>query len=68
MDRNLREMTECGEGRSGEASGGERLSEGAVQMALHAGGCEYGVLQGVEDGPVFRAHIKCDEVTCPIVP
>ncbi len=35
---------------------------------LHVGGRDGCALEGVEDGPVFGAKVKCDEVACPVVP
>ena len=32
------------------------------------GGRNNCVLEGVEDGPVFGAQVKCDEVAGPVVP
>ena len=68
MDRNPRERPKCGESRSREASRVERLMEGGMELVLHMGGCYNCALERVEDGPVFGAHVKYDEVTGPVVP
>ena len=68
MDRNLREPPKLGEGWSREASGVERLMEGGMELALHAGGCIICALERVEDGPVIWAQVKCDEVIGTVVP
>ena len=67
LDRNLRKLPTRGEGWNVEAAGDKRLPKGAMQMALHTGGCKYSILKGVEDGPIFRAHIERDEVPSPVV-
>ncbi len=68
MDRNLRKLPKRGEGWNAEAAGGERLPKSAVKLAMHPGGCIYGILKGIEDGQVFRAHVERDEVPSPVVP
>ena len=68
MDRNPRERPKCGERRGREASRVERLMEGGVELVLHVGKRYSCALERVEDGPVFGARIKCDEVTGPVVP
>ncbi len=68
MDRNLRKLPKHGEGWNVEAAGGKKLQKGAMQLALHMGGCKYGILKGVGDGPIFRAHIEHDKVPNPVVP
>jgi len=39
-----------------------------MELVLHVGGCYNCTLERVEDGPVFGAQVKCDEVTAPLVP
>ncbi len=39
-----------------------------MQVSLHDGGWKYCILEGVEDGPVLRAHKERDEVVSPVVP
>ena len=48
--------------------GNERFPKGSVELTLHASWFKLGILKGVEDGPIFRAHIKRDEVSSPVVP
>ena len=68
MDRDLREMPKRGERWSQKAAGVESLPKGAMQLSLHARGCNYCVLKRVEDGPVFWTHVERDKVTRPVVP
>ena len=35
---------------------------------MQASGLNKGIYEGVEDGPIFLAHVKRDEVTSPVVP
>ncbi len=69
MDSNPREGPKCRERRRGwEASRVEGLMESGMELVLHVGGCNNCAFERVEDGPVFGAEVKCDEVTGPVVP
>jgi hypothetical protein len=48
--------------------GRRKFPESSVELTLQASGLKKGILEGVEDGPIFLAHVKCDEVTSPVVP
>ena len=39
-----------------------------MELTLQASGLKYGILEGVEDGAIFLAHVKRDEVISPVVP
>jgi hypothetical protein len=39
-----------------------------VELTLYASGLKEGILKGVDEGPIFLAHIKRDEVSSPVVP
>ena len=68
LDHYPREGPECGERRSREAARVERLVEGGMELVLHVGGCTICASKRVDDGPVFGAEVKCDEMIGPVVP
>ncbi len=54
MDRYSRELSISRQWWYLEGAGGERFSEGSMELKLHARGFREVLRKGVNDGPVFR--------------
>jgi len=68
LDRNPGELTIHREEWNGQVAGGERFPKGSMELKLYARGFKEVALDGIEDGPILRAHIKRDEAPSPDVP
>ena len=67
MDRYPGELSISRERWYREIAGSEEFPESSTEPILHAGGFRKVLLEGVDDGPVFLAHVTRDEVSRPIV-
>jgi len=67
LNRNPGELTIRRKGWNGQVAGGESFPKGSMELKLHARGFKEVILEGVEDEPILRAHIKRDEMSNPVV-
>ena len=68
LDRYPGELSISREWWCREIAGGEGFAESSMEPILHMGRFREVLLEGVDDGPVFLADIKRDEVSRPVVP
>ncbi len=68
LDRVIRELLVLWERRDGEITGGERFLEILVQPMLHSKVRSNAVYKWAYNGPIVRAHIEFDKMTCNVVP